>query len=102
MLDGDRSIKTLHARNDLKAGAAKKRKGEELSTSSNLNSDISLLSTEKSADDDLSMDSASESSKAKPMDESKAGTGTPRVCFTLRNPASSADDPAPSPLAGGG
>ena len=102
-LDGDRSVKTLHARNDPKPSAPKKRKGDDLTGGNGLDSDISNSSPEHGAsDDDISMDSASISKSGTLNGKGDAEQGTGRVHFTRRSTTSSADGSAPSPSAGGG
>ena len=103
-LDGERSVKTLHARNDPKPSAPKKRKGDDLAAASTLDSDLSTSSPENgSSEDDISMDSASISKLDTPTGKVEAEQGTAgRVRFTRRAAASSADGSAPSPSAGGG
>ena len=103
-LDGERSVKTLHARNDPQPSAPKKRKGEDLTADNALTSDLSAASSEiSSSEEDASMDSASIVKNDTPNGKVEAETGmTTRVRFTRRSAASSADDSAPSPSAGGG
>ena len=103
-LDGERSVKTLHARNDPKPSAPKKRKGDDLVADSTLDSDLSASSPQNgSSDDDISMDSASIAKFDTPTGkvEVEQGTAT-RVRFTRRAAASSVDGSAPSPSAKGG
>ncbi len=103
-LDGERSVKRLHARNDPKPSAPKKRKGEDRATAFSLESDLSASSPEnRSSEDDISMDSASIAKLDTPTGQVEAEQGTTgRVHFTRRTTASSADGSAPSPSAGGG
>ena len=102
-LDGDCSVKDLHACNNSKPSAPKKRKGDDLTGVNGLDSDISNSSPEHGAsDDDISMDSASISKTGTPNGKGDAEQGTGRVRFTRRSTASSADGSAPSPSAGSG
>ena len=102
-LDGARSITTLHARNDNRAAAAKKRKGNEMVDMTHTDSDLSASSTDKGTDDDVSMDSASSKLIETPKGKVVADSGTSsRVRFTHRTPTSSVDESAPQPSAGGG
>jgi hypothetical protein len=103
-LDGERLVKTLHARNDPKPSAPKKRKGEDLAAASLLESDLSASSPENgSSEDDISMDSASIAKLDTPTGQVEAEQGTTgRVIFTRRTTASSADGSAPSLSVGGG
>jgi hypothetical protein len=103
-LDGDRSVKTLHARNDQEEQSTtrkKKRQEEIVEVNSSSDSDFAGSSgTSSSNDDDTTMDSASNHDHDKSMDEAVADTG---ANLTVRfSPASSADASAPSPSAGGG
>lgn len=93
-LDGERSVKTLHARNDHPEETTKRRKSEVLELEDS-NSDISL-----SSGDDTSMDSAPNRVKDTPMREAEADTGP--TAAKVRWSASSADESAPSPSARGG
>ena len=103
-LDGERSVKTLHARNDPKPSAPKKWKGDNLAAASTLESDLSASSSENgSSEDDVTMDSASISKLDTPTGEVDSEQGTAaRVRFTRRTAASSVDGSTPSPSAGGG
>ena len=103
-LDGDRSVKTLHARNDQDEQSTtrnKKRREEIVKVNSSSDSDFTGSSgTSSSNDDDTTMDSASTHDHDKSMDEVVADTG---ANLTVRfSPASSADASAPSPSARGG
>ena len=79
-------------------------KGEDLTADNALTSDLSAASSEiSSSEEDASMDSASIEKNDTPNGKVEAETGmTTRVRFTRRSAASSADDSAPSPSAGGG
>jgi hypothetical protein len=103
-LDGERLVKTLHASNDPKPSAQKKRKGGDIEPDKTADSDLSMLSTSISGDDDdTSMDSASMEKNDTPNGAVEVGQGnTSRVRFTRRTAASSADDSASLPSAGGG
>ena len=93
-LDGERSVKTLHARNDPVEEGARKRKGGPAEVNIS-DSDLSL-----SSDGDITMDSASKRFGETPTGEVEAGTGTnQRVRWTS---PSSADASAPLPSARGG
>jgi hypothetical protein len=98
MLDGECSVKMLHACNDPQPSA------EDLMVGNALDSDLSAASPEiSSSEEDASMDSASIVKNDTPNGKVKAESGTAsRVHFTRRSTASSADVSAPSPLAGGG
>ena len=104
-LDGERSVKTLHARNDPKEPQAqKKRREEHITVNSSSDSEGSGLSSSNmstSSNDDTAMDSASTNDQETSMDEAAADKGdrTQRVRFF---PTSSADASAPLPSAGGG
>ena len=93
-LDGERSVKTLHACSDPVEEGTKKRTGGP--TEVNISdSDLSL-----SSDGDITMDSASKCVGETPAGEVEAGTGTnQRVRWTS---PSSADASAPLPSARGG
>ena len=93
-LDGERSVKTLHARNDPEEAAAKKRKG---GTTESIDSE-SVLSLD--LDSDVSMDSASKRVDS-PVGEVEADNGNNAQRVRWTSP-SSADDSAPLPSAGGG
>lgn len=83
-LDRGCSVKTLHACNDPKPSAPKKRKGEEIKVGNALDLDLSSPSSVDSApEDDVSMDSASISKNDMPNGKDEAGKGiAPRVQFT--------------------
>ena len=99
-LDGELSVKTLHARNDERTSSAKKRKGTIKISSSD--SDLSLSLMTSSKDDDL-MDSASDLELSSPVasDDADMG-GNSRVRFARGTPTPSAGVSASLPLAGGG
>ncbi len=65
-LDGTCLVTTLHTRNDNRAAAAKKQKGEEIVEVNTSDSDLLSSSTKKGSDDDVSMDSASTKNLAMP------------------------------------
>ena len=116
-LDGERSVKTLHARNDPATSATPSEtivvdddddEDDDDYSTSDSDSDISLdeLTFDFGADEedaiDMSMDSASNSVRKTPSNGSEAdqaNTGNPMVRWQA---PSSADESAPLPMAGSG
>ncbi len=108
MLDGERSVKTLHARNDrqpIEVDEEDDEDDEDYSEESEDSSSLSLgdLSIDMSIGNlDTTMDSASTNVNGRPLsvrDADKAMTGTTRVHWPA---TSSADESAPTPMAGSG